>query len=118
MSFADQVTDMTAALFDELGESAVYTSPSSPASSVSLRAMLDEPNEAPFPRELSRSAFRERITSVWLPRVDADGSPFTPEKDGTVVITTGQGLVRTLTLVSQQHQDPDRTQWKVREAGA
>lgn len=115
MSFAELVTDLQDSCFDELGESSTYTPPGVGMDTVACRAMLDEPNEPPFPRDLPRSAFRERITSVWMPRVDADGAALSPAKDGVLVITTSHGVVRSVILVSLQQQDPDRTQWAVRE---
>lgn len=116
MSFAAEITELQADCFTELGEAAVYT-PGGGGTAVPIRAILDEPNEPPFSRDLPRSPFRERITSVWLPRVDAVGAPFSPAKDATVVMTTSHGVVRTVVLVSLQQEDPDRAQWKVREGG-
>lgn len=117
MSFAELVSDMTDVCFSDagIGEAATYTAPTEGAVAVGVRAVLDEPNEAPFPRELPRSAYRERITSLWLPRVTETGAALSPAKNGVVVMTTTHGVVRTLRLVSEQASDPDRTQWKVEE---
>lgn len=121
MSFAELVTDMTSVLFSDagVGEAATYTAPTTGAVAVEgVRAVLDEPNEAPFPRELSRSGFKERITSVWIWRKTTAGAAVVPAKEGVLVITTSHGVESTLKLVSQEAQDPDRVQWNVREVAA
>lgn len=117
MSFAELVSDLTDVCFSDagVGEAATYTAPTEDAVAVDVRAVLDEPTEAPFPRELPRSAYRERLTSLWLPRVTELGVPLSPAKNGVVVMTTSHGVVRTLKLVSEQEADPDRTQWSVEE---
>lgn len=104
------VTELDAACFEDLGEAAVYTPPGG-GDPVTTRAILDEPTEPPFPRELPRSAFRERLTSVWLPQALAAG------KDGTLVISGYASGARTFVLVSLQQQDGDRAQWAVRGTG-
>lgn len=106
--------DVQAACFTGLGEAAVCT-PSGGGAAQNIRAILDEPTEPPFPRELPRSAFRERVLSIWLPRVDNDGAAFSPAKDATVAMTTDAGVQRTVKLISLQTQEPDRALWSCRE---
>lgn len=121
MSFAELVSDMTDVCFSDagVGEAATYTAPTVGAVTVEgVRAVLDEPNESPFPRELPRSGFKERITSVWIWRKTTAGDAVVPAKDGVLVITTSHGVVSTLKLVGQESQDPDRVQWNVREVTA
>lgn len=118
MSFAELVSEMTDVCFSDagVGEAATYTAPTDGATATGVRAVLDEPNESPFPgRELPRSAFKERVLTAWIWRVDTSGNPVAPIKDGVLVITTSAGVVRTVKLVSPQEQDPDRAQWAVRE---
>lgn len=117
MSFAELVTEMNGVCFSDagLGEAATYTAPTEGAVAVNVRAVLDEPNENPFPRELPRSAFRERVLSAWIERVDVNGNALSLAKDGVLVLTTSHGVVRTVKLVSPQETDPDRVRWAVRE---
>lgn len=117
MSFAELVTEMNGVCFSDagVGEAATYTAPTEGAVAVGVRAVLDEPNENPFPRELPRSAFKERITSAWIERLDITGVPVSLAKDGVLVATTTHGVVRTVKLVSPQETDPDRVRWAVRE---
>lgn len=112
------MTDVQAACFTQLGEAAAYT-PSGGGASTPILAIIDEPTEAPFPRDVPRSAFRERSLSIWLPRFDENGAAFSPAKDGTVAQLDDAGAtVRTITLVSVQASEPDRVLWACREAGA
>ena len=109
------MSDVQATCFDLLGEAAVYTSAGG-GTAVQIRAEIDEPNEQPFPRDIPRSAFRERGMSVWLPRVDNDGAVFSPAKGGTVALLDEAGNVaRTVELVSLQAQDPHHSLWACRE---
>lgn len=120
MSFAELVSEMTDVCFSDagVGEAATYTAPTEGAVAVNVRAVIDEPTENPFSRELPRSAFRERSTSVWIWRTDTAGNPVTVAARGVLVITTSHGVVRTVELVSPLATDPDRVQWNVREASA
>lgn len=121
MSFAELVTEMTGVCFSTdagLGESASYTGPEPGAVASGVRAVIDEPNQDPFARERPRSGFKERIVWVWIERLGTDGTPVTLAKDGTLVVTTSHGVVRTLVLVSPQEFDPDRSRWSAREEAA
>lgn len=119
MSFAAQVSELTRVCFSDagLGEAATYTPPGG-GTVQNIRAVVDEPNEAPFARDTSRSAYHERQLSLWISLLDADDAVVSPAKGGTVVVSTSHGVVRTFTLVSSPMQDPDREQWNVKEVTA
>ena len=120
MSFAELVSEMTDVCFSDagVGESASYTGPEPGAEAKGARAVIDEPTDDPLFRDRPRSSLRERIVSVWIWRVDADGAALSVAKGGVLVITTSAGVVRTVTLVSMQASDPDRTQWSATEEDA
>ncbi len=114
MSFAELTTDMTEVCFQDLGERALYTAPSVGAVAVACLAVVDEPNEDPFARQIPGAKFTERKTTLWLFRSEVPAAI----KDGTVVVTTSHGVVRSFVLTSLMFTDPDRTQWAVREVMA
>lgn len=116
MSFAALVSEMTGSCFRGLGEASVYTPPGEGGTPRNVLVTIEEPNEEPFAKGVPRSMYRERLTSLWIQKLDQTGVAVLPAKGGTVVVTTSHGVVRSFELTSLQEADPDRVRWAATEA--